>query len=204
MVGRHGGVTRPQPVAVVLRACARVGGRRRSCSPTEQVFGELVEDRTERVGPEPADVMGPLKDRLEHGCPPGKEIEIPRKSIRIMRSRVRKGSSPKCPCASGKPHLYQNSWACETVRGTAFTSLGWRRQRPHLSPDRGEGGTGQTDGAARTITPCSSEVMTNTRLRCNESVRRRWPGVTSASGRAAVPRSACAGWVLIRSSTSRR
>ena len=41
----------------------------------EQIVGELIEDRTERVGPEPADVMGPLKERLEHGCTPGKVLK---------------------------------------------------------------------------------------------------------------------------------
>ena len=41
------------------------------------------------------------------------------------------------------------------------------RQHPRLFPDRGERGTRQTDSAARTITPCSSEVATNTGLRCD-------------------------------------
>ena len=41
----------------------------------DQIVGELIEDRTERIGPESADVMGALKERLEHGCPPGKSLK---------------------------------------------------------------------------------------------------------------------------------
>ena len=78
------------------------------------------------------------------------------------------------------------------------------RQRPRLSPGRGERGTGQTDSAARTITPRSSGVMTNPGLRCGQSVAASpaWRNSCQRSGSSSSIR--FAGWVLIRSSTSRR
>jgi hypothetical protein len=36
----------------------------------DQEFGQGVEERAERIGSEPADVMGSSKEFIEHGCPP--------------------------------------------------------------------------------------------------------------------------------------
>jgi hypothetical protein len=36
----------------------------------DQEFGQGVEERAERIGSEPADVMESSKEFLEHGCPP--------------------------------------------------------------------------------------------------------------------------------------
>jgi hypothetical protein len=66
-------------------------------------------------------------------------------------------------------------------------------QHPRLPPDRGERGTGQIEGTARTITPGSSGVVTNPGLRSGQTVRRRQPGASPASGRAAALRSAALG-----------
>ena len=75
MVRGHGGVTCSQPVAVMLGGAQELVDDDCLVPTTEQIAGELIEDRPERVGPEPADVMGPLKERVEHGCTPGKVMK---------------------------------------------------------------------------------------------------------------------------------
>jgi hypothetical protein len=49
----------------------------------EQILSERIENRTDRIGPKPLQVVGPLKKRVEHACPPGKEIEIPGRASKL-------------------------------------------------------------------------------------------------------------------------
>jgi hypothetical protein len=76
-VGGHDGVPRAQPMAVMLRPADELVDEAHRIPGAKQVIGELVEDGTERVSPEPADMMRSVKERVEHGGPPGKEIDTP-------------------------------------------------------------------------------------------------------------------------------
>ena len=110
-------------------------------------------------------------------------------------------------CASGKPHLYQNSWACETARGILFTALRCRTPVPRLSPDRGERGTRQTEGAAthrstRARLPRVEIDEHGAQVRSISSASPVWRNFCQRSGSNSSIRRA--GWVLIRASTSRR
>ena len=75
VVGRHHGEPRPQPVAVVLGGPEILVDDVGRVAPSDQVVDIPIEDFAERVGPEPAEVMGASEDRLEHGCSPGEEKE---------------------------------------------------------------------------------------------------------------------------------
>src|SRR5262249_61220403 len=66
----HAGVACAQPVAEVLYRAHVLVDATRAVAAAEQEFGQRVEERAERIGAEPADVMGSSKEFFEHGCPP--------------------------------------------------------------------------------------------------------------------------------------
>jgi hypothetical protein len=76
-VGRHDAMACAQEVAIMLGPAHELVDEAGRIAGAEQIGGELIEDGPERVGPQSADVMGPLKEQVEHGCPPGEEMGIP-------------------------------------------------------------------------------------------------------------------------------
>lgn len=75
VIGRQHDVLRSQPVAVVLGGPNILMDDVGRVTPTDQVVDILIEDHSERIGPEPTDVVAASEDRFEHGCPPGDEVE---------------------------------------------------------------------------------------------------------------------------------
>src|SRR5262249_20425108 len=65
-----GGVACAQPVAEVLYRARVLVDETGAVAAADQEFGQGVEERAERIGSEPADVMGPSKEFIEHGWPP--------------------------------------------------------------------------------------------------------------------------------------
>ncbi len=61
-VGGHDRVPRAQPVAVMLRPAHELVDEAHRIAGAKQIVGELVEDGTERVGPESADMMRSVKE----------------------------------------------------------------------------------------------------------------------------------------------
>ena len=70
MLRGHGVAVCAQPVAEVLYRAHVLVEATRAVATTEQEFGQRVEECAERIGAEPADVMGSSKEFFEHGCPP--------------------------------------------------------------------------------------------------------------------------------------
>jgi hypothetical protein len=69
-VGRHDGMPCAKEVAIMLRSAHELVDEARCITGLEQIVSELIEDDAERVALQSADVMGPLKEPAEHGCPP--------------------------------------------------------------------------------------------------------------------------------------
>jgi hypothetical protein len=68
----HDLVLKTQPVTVVLHNPNMLVSDAGRMAATDKEASVLIEDHTERVGLETADMVGVIKERFEHGCPPRK------------------------------------------------------------------------------------------------------------------------------------